>query len=136
MSFQSCVLALFILALASCSQPVVEPSVFFDELGCGSSDVSAWPSKGPLEIAVSNTSEVTTAVVMGTYADGFGREDLVSYGSEVSTRPEFIDALEIHQVAPETTNALVFDHGRGIYFMVCMPDMNTMIVLDDVTIDD
>ena len=88
------------------------------------------------DIEVSNNTETGAAVVMGTYRDGFGHDDLVASGSDVSTRPDFIDAVEIFEAAPESTSSLLFDHGPGTYFMVCMPDNNTMVVLDDVTIGD
>ena len=72
---------------------------------------------------------------MGTYNDGFGHEDLVAYGSDISTRPPFIDALEILEVSSQNTRNLLFDHGPGLYFMICMPDTSTMILLDDVTVE-
>jgi hypothetical protein len=89
---------------------------------------------GPLAIEVTNDTDRRAAVVMGTYADGFTRDDLVAYGSDVSTRPDFIDALEIFEVGPGSTDQLVFDYGPGTYFRVCMPEANTMVVLDDLTI--
>ena len=128
-------LALLAIAAISCSESAVDPSVTFNEQGCSSSRVDRWPSSGPVEIEVSNNSGVVTAVVIGTYSDGFGHADLVAYGSDVSIRPEFIEALEIHRTGPGVTNRLLLDHGPGTFFMVCMPDTNTMIVLDDVTID-
>lgn len=72
---------------------------------------------------------------MGTYTEGHERDDLVAYGSDVSTRPTFINALEIFQAQPGTST-LMFDHGPGMFFMVCMPDTNTMVVLEDLVIDD
>ena len=72
---------------------------------------------------------------MGTYNDGFGRDDLLAYGSDISTRPPFINALEIFESAPESTSNVLFDHGPGTYFMVCMPATDTMVVLNDLTID-
>jgi len=129
-------LALMVIAVVSCSEGSVEPSVSFDDQNCSSSDVGGWPSSGPIEIEVSNNSNVGTAVVMGTYADGFGHADLVAYGPDVSTRPSFIEALEIHEVSAGATSLLTFDHGPGTYFMVCMPGHNTMVVLEDVTIEE
>ena len=131
-------LALFVgmlsLALVSCGSSQVEPTVSFDGEGCSSSDVRSWPSGSP-DIEVSNNTETGAAVVMGTYADGFGHDDLVAYGSDVSTRPVFMDALEIFQVAAGSTTSFVFDHGPGTFFLVCMPDSDTMVVLDDVSIE-
>jgi len=124
-----------ISTLAACGSDMVEPTVSFEGEGCSSSDPGKWPS-GPLDIEVSNNTESGAAVVMGTYRDGSGHDDLVAYGSDVSTRPDFIDAVEIFEAAPESTSSLLFDHGPGTYFMVCMPDNNTMVVLDDVTIGD
>lgn len=123
-------MAVMLLALAACGETTVEPSVTFEDGECRSSDPSRWPS-GPLNIEVANSTDSVAAIIMGTYADGYGHDDLVAYGSDVSTRPGFIDALEIFQVAPGTST-VVFDHGSGIFFMVCMPDPNTMRVLDDV----
>lgn len=131
---RTCLLALAVVAAVSCAEGTVEPSVSFDDLGCSSSMVDMWPSTGAIEIDVSNHSDVRSAVVMGTYADGFGHTDLLAYGPDVSTRPDFIDSLVVHQVAPGVTSTLIFDHAPGTYFMVCMPDTNTMIVLDDLTI--
>ena len=132
---KGCLMVLLIVAAVSCSEDAVDPQVTFSEQGCSSSNADRWPSSEPVKIEVSNNSEVVTAVVMGTYADGFRHADLVAYGSDVSTRPEFIHALEIHQTGPGVTNTLLFDHGPGTFFMVCMPDAGTMVVLDDVTID-
>lgn len=123
-----------VLVGAACGDDMVEPSVSFVGDNCSSSDPGKWPT-GPLDIEVSNSTETSAAVVMGTYQDGFGHDDLVAYGSDVSSRPDFIDALEIFETAPESTSSLFFDHGPGTYFMACMPDNNTMVVLDDVTIE-
>jgi hypothetical protein len=127
--------ALLAIAAISCSESAVDPLVTFSEQSCSSSSVDGWPSSGPIEIEVSNNSEVVTAVVIGTYLNGFGHADLIAYGSNVSTRPEFIEALDIHRTGPGVTNTLRFDHGPGTFFMVCMPDTNTMIVLDDLVVD-
>ena len=123
-----------VLIVAACGDDMVEPSVSFVGDDCSSSDPGKWPS-GPLDIEVSNSTETSAAVVMGTYQDGFGHDDLVAYGSDISTRPDFIDALEIFEAAPESTSSLSFDYGPGTYFMVCLPDNNTMVVLDDVAIE-
>ena len=42
--------------------------------------------------------------------------DLVAYGNDVSIRPEFINALEIYPVAPQSSSNLAFDPGPGTYF--------------------
>jgi len=75
-----------------------------------------------------NTSSV------GTYDDGFGHADLVSYGRNISTRPGFIDALEIYEIGSESADHVSFDHGPGHYFIVCMDSTSTMIVLNDVIV--
>jgi hypothetical protein len=124
-----------VLLVVACGSDTVEPSVLFEGEDCSSSDPEKWPTSGPLDIEVTNNTETLAAVVMGSYHDGFGHEDLVAYNTDVSTRPDFIDALEILQVASESTSNLGFDHGPGTYFMVCMPDTNTMVVLGDVTMD-
>ena len=74
------------------------------------------------------------AVVMGTYNEGFGHADLVAYGRDISTRPDFIDALEIYEVGPQTTRVVSFEHGPGLYFTTCLDSTSTMIVLHDVTV--
>ena len=71
---------------------------------------------------------------MGTHNDGFGHADLVSYGRDISTRPDFIDALEIYAIGPESTDHVSFDHGPGYYFIVCMDSTSTMIVLNDLIV--
>jgi hypothetical protein len=126
--------AVAVLLTAACGSDTAEPTISFDEGGCSSSDPSSWPS-GALEIAISNGADGQAAVVLGTYSEGFGREDLVAYGNDVSIRPEFINALEIYPVAPHSSGNLAFDPGPGTYFMVCMPDTNSMVVLDDLNID-
>ncbi|MGI9647188.1 MAG: hypothetical protein ACR2OI_01580 [Acidimicrobiia bacterium] len=73
---------------------------------------------------------------MGTYNEGFGRDDLVSYGRDISTRPGFIDALEIYEVGSNSTLQVSFDHGPGRFFTVCMDSTSTMIVLSDLTVGD
>ena len=123
-----------VLFVVACGSETVEPSISFENEECSSSDPTNWPS-GALDILVSNNTDVRTAVVMGSYIDGFGHEDLMAYGSDISTRPDFINALEIFEVAPESTSHLLFDHGPGRYFMVCLPETNTMVVLDDLTVD-
>jgi hypothetical protein len=104
-----------------------------DGTDCTSSIPETW-SGGALEIENKNT--VTMAFVMGIYGDGFGHDDLVAYGRDISTRPDFINALEIYDVGPQTTLAVSFDHGPGQYFATCLDSANTMIVLDDVTVGD
>lgn len=129
---------LLVVVLASvftaCGSATVDPTITIDSQECTSSDPANWP-EGALNIDVSNNTNTSGAVVIGTYTDGFGRDDLVAYGSDVTTRPLFIEALEIFETFPGTTSSLLFDHGPGTYFMVCMPDNNTMVVLDDVTIE-
>jgi hypothetical protein len=100
---------------------------------CTSSIPGSWPN-GPIQIEISNQTANTGAVIMGTYNDGFGHADLVSYGRNISTRPGFIDALEIYEIAPESTDHVSFDHGPGHYFIVCMDSTSTMIVLNDLTV--
>ncbi len=117
----------------SISTATTEPIIAFEDESCSSSDPSHWDVEN-LAILVANSTGNRAAVVMGTYADGSTRDDLVTYGSDISTRPDFISALEIFEVGPESTGTLLFDYGPGTYFMVCMPDTNTMIVLDDLVI--
>lgn len=74
------------------------------------------------------------ALVMGTYDDGFGHDDLVAYRRDISTRPDFLEALEIYEVGPRSTRRVLFDHGPGRYFTACLDTTTTMIVLDDLTI--
>jgi len=130
------VLVLLVFAVAACGDSLsvaTEPTISFDGDSCSSSDPSDWDLKA-LEIQVANNADRRGAVIMGTYVDGSTREDLVAYGSDVSTRPDFINALEIFEVDPESTDTLLFDHGPGVYFMVCMPGPDTMVVLSDLTI--
>ncbi len=100
---------------------------------CTSSVPGTWPN-GPIQIEISNQTASTTAVVMGTYNDGFGHADLVSYGRDISTRPGFINALEIYEIGSESTDHVSFDHGPGHYFIVCMDSTSTMIVLNDLIV--
>jgi hypothetical protein len=110
-----------------------EPTISFVDGSCSASNPDSWAVE-TLEIQVTNNTDSRAAVVMGTYADGFTHDDLVAYGSDVSTRPDFIDALEIFEVGPGRADQLLFDYGPGTYFRVCMPETNTMVVLDDLTI--
>lgn len=110
---------------------VGRPLIALDGTECMSSIPETW-SGGALEIENKNTS--TMAIVMGTYDDGFGHDDLVAYGRDISTRPDFIDALEIFEVGPQTSLVVSFDHGPGQYFATCLDTTNTMIVLEDVTV--
>lgn len=135
MNTRLAVLVVAALLVGSCAADTIEPSVSFDGESCSSSNPADWPAGAP-EILVVNDSTTRGAIVMGTYVDGSNRGDLVAYGSDVSTRPTFIDALEILEAAPESTATVVFDHGPGTYFMVCMPTTDTMVVLDDFTISD
>ncbi len=100
---------------------------------CTSSVPGTWPN-GPIQIEISNQTASTTAVVMGTYNDGFGHADLVSYGSDISTRPGFIVALEIYEIGSESTDHVSFDRGPGHYFIVCLDSTSTMIVLNDLIV--
>lgn len=122
------------LTLGSCTSDTTEPTVTFDDGTCSSSDVSNWP-KGAPDILLTNNTDVLTALIVGTYNDGFGRADLLDYGSDISIRPPFITALEIIESAPRSTSNARLDLGAGTYFMVCMPTTNTMVVLDDLSID-
>lgn len=99
-----------------------------------SSTLRADQPRGPVEFSIRNDDVGRSAIVMGTYQEGFGRDDLVAYGRDVTTRPPFITALEIFEVAAGETAEIVFDHGPGTYFVACMPDPNSMIVLDDLVV--
>ena len=135
MTAQKLLLALVLTSVfIACTNSTIEPTISFDDHECSSSDPANWPA-GALTIDVSNNTNTRGAVVIGTYSNGFGHDDLVAYGSDVTTRPSFIEALEIFETFPGTTSSLLFDHGPGTYFMVCMPDNNTMVVLHDVTIE-
>jgi hypothetical protein len=104
-----------------------------DRDDCTSSVPGSWPN-GPIQIEISNQAANTSAVIMGTYNNGFGHADLVSYGSDISTRPGFINALEIYEIGSESTDFVSFDHGPGRYFIVCMDSTSTMIVLNDLIV--
>ncbi len=128
--------ASFGVALAACASgdtAPVDPVVMFEGEQCSSSAPADWPD-GPLEIELSNGLPTRAAVIMGTYDEGFGEEDLEVYGSDISTRPPFINALEIFEIGPDTTDQFEFDHGPGLYFVVCMAATDTMTVLGDLTI--
>ncbi len=111
-----------------------ERRISFDAEGCSSADSGESPS-GSIEIVAANTTSRRVAVVMGTYNDGYDREDLVAYGPDISTRPDFITALEIFEISSQATRTLNFDHGPGTYFVTCLPNTNTMVVLDDLRVD-
>lgn len=108
--------------------------VSFDADGCSSTDSGESPS-GSVEIVAANTTSGRVAVVMGTYDDGYDREDLVAYGPDISIRPEFITALGVFEISSQATRTFDFDHGPGTYFVACLPDQNTMVVLDDLRVD-
>lgn len=130
------VVAVMGVALAACSPgdaAPVDPKVTFEGERCSSSDPSNWPD-GVLQIELSNNMPRPGAVIMGTYDEGFGQDDLEAYGSDISTRPPFINALEIFEVGPDTTDQFEFDHGPDLYFVVCMSVADTMTVLGDLTI--
>lgn len=125
------------LALAGCDPGDAEPAdpvVTFENDQCTSTPPADWP-EGPLEIELSNGLLSRAAVIMGTYDEGFGLEDLEAYGSDISTRPPYINALEIFEIAAGATDQFGFDHGPGLYFVVCMPEADTMTVLGDLTIE-
>lgn len=107
--------------------------VVLDGTGC-SSTIPSHSGTGDLDIEIQNRTDGTMALVMGTYNDGFGHDDLVAYGRDISTRPDFIEALEIYEVWPQATRQVSFDHGPGRYFTTCLDTTTTMIVLDDLTI--
>lgn len=122
------------LFLGACGTKTIEPSVSFDDESCSSSNPNDWPAGAP-DILLTNNTVTRGALILGTYNEGFGREDLLAYGSDISTRPPFISALEIFEAAPESTRSVLFDHGPGTFFMVCMPAADTMVVLDDLTLN-
>lgn len=124
------------LALVGCDPAdtaPVDPVVTFENGECSSSAPADWPD-GALEIELSNSLPTLAAAIMGTYDEGFGLEDLEAYGSDISTRPPFINALEIFEIDPDTNDQFEFDHGPGLYFVVCMPAADTMTVLGELTI--
>jgi hypothetical protein len=107
--------------------------VTFDGTEC----ISAIPnpqSTDSVELEITNEATTRIAVIIGTYNDGFARDDLVAYGRDLSSRPAFISALEIYEVGPETTRRVSFDHGPGCYFTVCMDTPSTGFVLDDLVV--
>ncbi|NNF55228.1 MAG: hypothetical protein HKN03_12415 [Acidimicrobiales bacterium] len=109
------------------------PLISLDGTECTSSIPETW-SGGALEFEIENKNTITMAVVMGTYHDGYEHADLVAYGRDITPRPDFIDALEIYEVGPQTTRLVSFDYGPGQYFTTCLDSTSTMIVLDDVTV--
>jgi hypothetical protein len=111
-----------------------ERRISFNAEGCSSAD-SRESRSDSIEIVAANTTVRLVAVVVGTYDDGYDREDLVSYGPDISVRPDFITALEIFEISPASTRTLTFDHGPGTYFVTCLPNTNTMVVLDDLRVN-
>lgn len=109
--------------------------VVLDGSGCTASAIPERWSDRPLPIEIINGTTTRMALVMGIYQEGFDREDLVSYGRDISTRPSFIEALNIYEVGPGTTRDVSFDRGPGRYFMVCMDSTSTMVVLADLVVD-
>lgn len=124
------VLALTLLA-AACA--AAEPLIVISAETCSSTLRSDQPS-GPVPFSIENDHDRQAAVVMGTYREGSSHEDLAEYGRDVTTRPAFIDALEIYEVAQGETREIVFDHGPGTFFVACMTDTNSMVVLDDLVV--
>ena len=110
------------------------PAVVLDATGC-SSTIPSHADLGGVGIEIHNRTETAMAVVMGSYAEGYERDDLVAYGSDISTRPDFLENAEIFEVGPYETRHVVFDEGSGRYFAVCMDTNSSMIVLDDLVID-
>jgi len=108
-------------------------AVVLDRTGC-SSTIPSRSDTGMVGIEIENRTDTQMAVVMGTYADGFERNDLVLYGRDVSTRPDFLEDPEIYEVAPDTARQVTFERGPGRYFAICMDTTSTMIVLDDLLI--
>jgi hypothetical protein len=130
-------LAIFISAGCTPGSPIettttsMGAAIVFDGRSCSGAGLAGWRGN-PLDVI--NNSTTGVAVVFGTYAAGHSRADLLAYGSDVSTRPDFIDALEIFEVDPSTAAELAYEFTPGTYFLVCMPNTNTMVVLDDVVI--
>jgi hypothetical protein len=66
------------VALAACGPgdaAPVDPIVTFEGEQCSSSAPADWPD-GPLDIELWNGLPTRAAVIMGTYDEGFGLEDL------------------------------------------------------------
>jgi hypothetical protein len=89
---------------------------------------------GRISLEVHNRTSGMAALVMGVYVEGHGQDDLEDYGRDVSVRPDFLEALEIYDVAAGETAAVEFDQPPGTYFVVCMDTTSTAIVLDDLTV--
>jgi hypothetical protein len=115
--------------------PGVTSSVVIDGTQCTSTLPASTPG-GAIPIEITNRTTTRTALVMGTYNEGYRRDDLVAYGRDISTRPPFIEALEIYEVPSQTTRQVSFDHGPGRYFTACMDTNSTMTVLDDLQVGD
>ena len=98
-----------------------------------STDPADWPNQDPV-VVIDNHRENQVAVVIGAYHEGFGFQDLVDYGPDVTIRPNFIEALEIITVGPSGSRQVGFDHGPGTYFVVCMPDRNTMTPIGELMV--
>lgn len=108
--------------------------VIIEDSACSSTPLE-WTSPGPVEIDVENRTGRTAAVVIGRYAEGFERADLVAYGRDITTRPDFLEAIEIFQVQPDALATLgPLDLEPGAYGAVCMDTDSTMVVLPDLVV--
>ncbi len=108
-------------------------AIVLNGTGC-SSTIPSRSASGNVGFEIQNQTTTKMAVIMGSYAEGYERGDLVSYGRDVSTRPDFLVNPEIYEVAPDSNRQITVEREPGRYFTICMDTPSTMIVLDDLVI--
>ena len=113
--------------------PALAEAIVLNGTGC-SSTIPSHSASGDVGFKIQNQTTTRMAIIMGSYAEGYGRDDLVSYGRDVSTRPNFLVNPEIYEVAPDSNRQITVERGPGRYFTICMDTPSTMIVLDDLVI--
>lgn len=118
--------------------PEADGKIVFDGTECVSSIPDGLPGGG-LTAEISNESENLMTFVIGTYQDGYGREDLVAFIEElevIAEPPPFIEILEFHELGSGSDGNYVFSLGDGLFFMLCLQQPSTALVLDDVVVGD
>ncbi len=110
-----------------------DATVVFHDQECEGEQITARPTGRTVLKLVNDTNEMTW-FAMGTYHEGYGREDLIadSEGRTNLNPPSFVDVVHADEVPANGTTLKVFELLEGTYWAVCLSSPARVDVLEDV----
>jgi inosine-uridine nucleoside N-ribohydrolase len=112
-----------------------DSTVVLTDQGCNGEGLNARPA-GRVVIELVNSTDDMTWFAMGTYNDGFGRQDMIAHAEEATSLnpPSFVEVVHAVEVPSDGETITAVELEEGIYWSVCLSEPARVDVLDDAVV--